>query len=225
MTKLLLLLASLMSVSNGQQFEAVTVKPYDHLNDHNTPWGPFPTFDCHVGPGRLQYNCTLAEFLRDSMGVRYHLEKRPMKAEFLTVVNQQLLKELPESRDAIPLAEAMPGQNGVHARWLEFVHREAVSNEPGIDQERLECKNINFRLFAEMLYTYYRTPIVDDTGTSVRFNLTMVARWDLAEPGPARNFDEVKKILSKYGIAVQTRTGLVDFLVIDKVAEESVFMN
>jgi uncharacterized protein (TIGR03435 family) len=267
MTKLLLLLASLMSVSHGQQFEAVTVKPYDHHNDHNTPWGPFPTFDCHVGPGRLQYNCsgsvpklvgealdlpafeyketgpeyvitgklpkplkrsemdaTLAEFLRDSMGVRYHLEKRPMKAEFLTVVDKQLLKQLPESHDAIPLAEAMTGKYGVHARWVEFVHKETVSNEPGVDQERLECKNISFRLFAEMLYTYYRTPIVDDTGMSVRFNLTMVARWDLAEPGPARNFDEVKKILSKYGIAVQTRTGLVDFLVIDKVAEESVFL-
>jgi uncharacterized protein (TIGR03435 family) len=265
---LLSLLASLMSVSNGQQFEAVTVKHYDHHNDHNTPLGPLPIFDCHVGPSRLQYNCsgsvpkligealdlqayqyketgpeyvvtgklskpvkrsemdaTLAEFLRESMGVHYHLEKRPMKAEFLTVVNKQLLKELPESHDAIPLAEAMPGQNGVHARWVEFVHKEPVLDEPGVDQERLECKNISFRLLAEMLYTYYRTPIVDDTGTSERFNLTMVARWDLAEPGPARNFDDVKKILSKYGIAVQTRTGLVDFLVIDKVGAESGFIN
>jgi uncharacterized protein (TIGR03435 family) len=171
---------------------------------------------------RSEMDATLAEFLRERMGVRYHFEKRPLKGEFLTVVNQELLKKLPESRDAIPPADVVT-VTGRHSRWLEFVQREPVPGPE--DQERLECRNISFHFLAEMLHVYYRLPTVDDTGTSKRFNLTIVARWDRADPGPARNLAEVKRILSEYGIAIQTRAGLVDFLVIDKVAAESEFIN
>jgi len=263
--RLLILLALLISMSKGQEFEAVTVKHYDHHSDHIGPRGPFTIFDCHVGPSRLQYNCSgsipklmgealdlqdfqyeergpeytltaklpnpatrsdmdamLAKFLKERMGVRYHFEKRSMRAEFLTVVDRELLKKLPGSSDAVPLADVVNGA-GRHARWQAFVERQTIRGPD--DQERLECKNINFRLLAEMLQLYYRLPIVDDTGTSTRFNLTLVARWDPAEPGAARNFADIKRILSEYGIAIQSRNGLVDFLVIETVGAERDFIN
>jgi hypothetical protein len=58
MTKLLVSLAFTVSLSSGQQFEAVSVKHYDHKNDRNTPWGARAVFGCHLGPGQLQYSCT-----------------------------------------------------------------------------------------------------------------------------------------------------------------------
>ncbi len=117
---------------------------------------------------RSEMDATFAEFLRERMGVQYHFEKRSIKAEFLTVVNKELLKKLPESHDAIPPAEPVDVVKvGKPYRWAEFVQRSFDG-----DDERLECRNISFRFLAEMLHVYYRLPIVDDTGMSERFNLT-----------------------------------------------------
>ena len=263
MTKLALLLALAASASSGQQFEAAFVKHYDHKNDRNTPWGPQPLFDCHLGPGQLQYNCTgpasrliaealdlqkfqfndndkqpgaeyaltaklskpakrfqidamLADYLQNQMGVRYHFEKRSVKGEFLTVVNKELLKKLPESHDDIPMADVFKF-GGRDIRWSDFVEREMIDGH-----ETLKFRNINFQLLVEVLEQYFNLPIINDTGLNTRFDITLRFQWP--QSGEPLQLSDTKKFLAQYGLALQTRTGPIDYLVIDAVAPEGKFI-
>ena len=98
----------------------------------------------------------LADFLKNQMGVRYHFEKRPVKGEFLTVVNKELLKKLPESHDDIPMADVSK-TGGRDEHYGDFVERQLIG-----DEEQLKCKNINFHLLVQLLQLYFRLPIIND---------------------------------------------------------------
>jgi uncharacterized protein (TIGR03435 family) len=106
-------------------------------------------------------------------------------------------------------------------------------SKPGVSESevRVSCSNITFPLFAQLLHRYYGIPVVDNTGLSQRFNLNFVViegppEWDPVTGGkPAINLADVRKLLSAYGISLEIRQGTVDFLVVDRVADEAKFLN
>jgi hypothetical protein len=46
-----------------------------------------------------------------------------------------------------------------------------------------------------------------------------------SEATSAESLEDVTKLLKDYGISLKARKGVVDFLVIDKVADEKKFLN
>jgi uncharacterized protein (TIGR03435 family) len=180
---------------------------------------------------RQQMNDMLARFLQGQMGVQYHLEKKPIKADFLTVASQELLKKLPAPHDPVPLAYVSSGRQlglGMPSD-VQFCNQ-----KPGLNKDELQttCTNINFNLRAQILYRYYGVPIIDETGLTTRgFGLdftTKVDPEDLWTPDhgkPAWNLSEIRNLLRGYGISLQRREGVTDFLVIDHVAVEAAFLN
>jgi uncharacterized protein (TIGR03435 family) len=181
---------------------------------------------------RQQLDDMLANFLQERMGVRYHLERRPIEGEFLTVVSQELLKKLPVSHDQVPLADAWSGPASMlgspMVRFGQFVDSKAG---PVKGEIQLTCTNINFYLLAQLLHRYYEVPVIDETGLTQRFDLAFAARWDLEElkeaggMGPAGNLSEIRKLLSTDGVSLRLRKGVTDFLVIDQIANEAKFLN
>jgi hypothetical protein len=73
--------------------------------------------------------------------------------------------------------------------------------------------------------------VIDETGYNQRFDLTVPVKWNLEAlkanggRGPRVNLSEIRKLLSGYGISLQTGMGITDFLVVDRVADEARFMN
>jgi uncharacterized protein (TIGR03435 family) len=183
---------------------------------------------------RQQMDDMLGRFLQEQMGVRYHFEKRPIKAEFLIVTSPDLLVNLPISNDPIPVAAEYdhPVIRGFHGPVPRFVHFAEVpeayrsSNSPlWVEGEtRIACRNITFRLFAQLLYVQYKLPVIDETGVAQRFNLDLSVRRGEGGSG-GTNLSDIRKILAKYGISLQPRQGVMDFMVLDQVADEAKFLN
>lgn len=175
---------------------------------------------------RHDIDSMLGRFLQEEMGVRYHLEKRSIKAEFLTVTSEDLPKKLAASPDPPPLADA---SSGSAFRPNQFARQEMGAREA---ETRVICTNISFHLLAQLLRRYFAVPVVDDTGSTLRFNITFVVRWDpdelknrpIGTAATPVNLSEIRKLLASYGIGLQSREGSVDFLVVDHVAEESAFL-
>jgi uncharacterized protein (TIGR03435 family) len=180
---------------------------------------------------RQQMNDMLACFLQEHMGVRYHLEKKPIiKAEFLTVASQELLEKLPVSHDPVPLALVSSGSS---LGWAmipdgQFCEQRLGSRE---GESQVSCKNINFHLLAQILRRFFGVPVIDETGLTIRFDLAFTSKIDPEEPWnrdygrPAWNLSEIRQLLGSYGISLQRRDGVTDFLVIDRVADEATFLN
>src|ERR1017187_2143710 len=172
---------------------------------------------------RQQMNDMLARFLQDQMGVRHHLEKRPIKAEFLTVASPELLKKLPVSHDPVPIADT-----GMLYQVGQFFEMKAVSSD---GEAPSVCRNNTFRLLAQVLHIYYGMPVIDETGLTTRFDLDFTIKWNPEEPkivGEAKyagNLSEIRNLLRGYGISLQRREGVTDFLVVDHVADEDTFLN
>ena len=180
---------------------------------------------------RQQMNDMLASFLQEHMGVRYHLEKRPIKADFLTVASQELLKKLPVTHDPVPLAYVSSGstlnQGFAILPDLQFCEQAVPVGE----EIQTTCRNITFHLLAQILRRYYGVPVIDETGLTTRFDLAFTTKVDPKDPWtmeygrPAWNLSEIQKLLWSYGISLQRREGVTDFLVIDHVADEAAFLN
>jgi uncharacterized protein (TIGR03435 family) len=178
---------------------------------------------------RQQMNDMLARFLQEQMGVGYHLEKRPIKADFLTVASRKLLDKLPASHDPVPLAYLSPDRLMGFATTpnSQFYDQILRSRE----ESQIVCRNITFRVLAQILYLYYGAPVVDETGLVTRFDLDFTERVDPDEPrimGVPRlavNLPEIRKLLAGYGISLQHREGFTDFLKVDHVADEATFLN
>jgi uncharacterized protein (TIGR03435 family) len=183
---------------------------------------------------RQQMDEMMGRFLQEHMGVRYHFEKRPIKAEFLIVTSPDLLVNLPVSNDPIPVAAEYnhPVIRGFHGPVPRFVHFAEVpeayqSSKSPLwveGQTPIACRNISFHLFAQLLYLQYKVPVIDETGVAQRFDLDLTIRH--GEDGSVgTNLSEIRKILAKYGISLQSRQGVMDFVVLDKVADEAKFLN
>jgi uncharacterized protein (TIGR03435 family) len=126
----------------------------------------------------------MGNLLREKMGVRYHMEKRPIKAEFLTVASKELLSKLPESKDSIPFAdEADSGPRWFPTQmFMQFTETDYSNPNRPQNEVDINCKNITFYLFAQLLHRYYSVPVIDQTGLAKRFNLRVVScsvrGWD-----------------------------------------------
>lgn len=168
---------------------------------------------------RQQIDEMLGRFLRETMGVAYHLEKRPIKGEFLNVASPALLKNLAVSNDPIPVAVAFryPGIP-IHRSWQYVEQRETSTHVP---YYKVRCVNITFRLFAQLLHEKYATPVIDETGLKSRFNVEFTK--DQNDDGGI-NHSEVVSILKRWGISLTPRKGLMDFIVVDRVTDESKFL-
>lgn len=177
---------------------------------------------------RQQMDDMLAHFLHDQMGVRYHLEKRLIKkADFLTVASQELLKKLPVSHDPVSLAK-MPARPGFPP-IPESQFCQGTGDRDGASQAT--CSNVTFHTLAQLLYRFYGVPVIDETGLTTRFDITVTIKWNLDEPSIpgepkyAANLAEIRQLFASYGISLQRREGVTDFLVIDHVADEAAFLN
>ena len=176
---------------------------------------------------RQQMNDMLASFLQEHMGVRYHLEKRPIKAEFLIVASTELLKKLPASHDPVPFADTSSASNPVHPAG------QFCKSKPGSHEGEIQtiCTNTNFYLLAQILGRSYGVPVIDETGLTTRFDLDFTTKTNpeepyvIGEPQYAANLSEIRKLLQGYGISLQARQGVTDFLVVDHVANEAAFLN
>ena len=175
---------------------------------------------------RQQMNDNVARFLQEKMGVRYHLEKRPIKAEFMTVAFQ---KKLPVSHDPVPLAYLSPSRlmgfpTTPNGQFYDHIIRSR-------EESQITCRNITFHALTQILYLYYGVPVIDETGLTTRFDLDFITRIDPEEPKImgvphlAVNLSEIRKLLAGYGISLQHREGLMDFLKVDHVADEAAFLN
>jgi uncharacterized protein (TIGR03435 family) len=175
---------------------------------------------------RQQMNDMLAHFLQEHMGIRFHLEKRTIKAEFLTVADPELLKKLPASHDPVPPAEA--SSPGMPMPTIGQFFDQKPAYDGG---SQIICKNINLYLLAQILHRYYGVPVIDETGLTTRFDLDFTTKINLEAPtvlGEARyavNLPEIRKLLGHYGIGLQRREGVTEFLVVDHVASEAAFLN
>ena len=73
--------------------------------------------------------------------------------------------------------------------------------------------------------------MIDETGLTTRFDLDFTTKINLEAPtvlGEARyavNLPEIRKLLGHYGIGLQRREGVTEFLVVDHVASEAAFLN
>ena len=177
---------------------------------------------------RQQMNDMLARFLQENMGVKYHFEKRPIKAEFLTVASPALMKKLPVSHDPVPLALVSPSRLG----FAMFPPDQFCEKGPFVDGEtQTTCRNITFHLLAQILRESFGVPVIDETGLTTRFDLAFTTKVDPNDPRtieygiPAWNLSEIQKLLKGYGISLQRREGVTDFLVVDHVADEATFLN
>lgn len=175
---------------------------------------------------RPQMDAMLKQFLLEKMEVRYHVDKRPIKGVFLTLESRELLKNLPLSNEPIPNAmdESFLGVPS-NSRFHTFVV--ARRGFPKGTTE-IQCNNITFRLFAEVLYRYYgyqgRVPVIDETGLDRRFNLNFTMISDEEGKG-GTNLSEIRQALAKFGIGLQTRQGVTDFVVVDHVADQAKFLD
>lgn len=178
---------------------------------------------------RQQMDEMLGRFLQEQMGVRYHSERRPIKAGFLNVTSPDLLVNLPVSTDPIPVAVEYdhPVIRGFHGPVPRFVHFAEVperDRSTNSGETPIECRNITFRLFAQLLYVQYKLPVIDETGVAQRFNLDLTVRRGDGGSG-GTNLSDIRKILAKYGISLQPRQGVMGFMVLDQVADEAKFLN
>lgn len=70
----------------------------------------------------------------------------------------------------------------------------------------------------------YKVPVIDETGVAQRFNLDLTVRREVGGSG-GTNVSDIRKVLAKYGISLQSRQGMIDFMVLDQVADEAKFLN
>jgi uncharacterized protein (TIGR03435 family) len=177
---------------------------------------------------RQQMDQALLVFLRERLGVQYHLTKRPLNAEFIAIADS---KKLPISQAPLPVADAYAGRPqffGREMRRFEAFCRQRSTEYSG--EEFITCSNISLNLLAQHLYRYTGLPTVDASGSTQRLDVTFVLKRDLNAPPslalvPVTNLPELRKTLASYGIGLQHRSGVVDFLIIDRVAPETVFLN
>jgi uncharacterized protein (TIGR03435 family) len=163
----------------------------------------------------------LGSLLKSTVGVRYHFEKRSMKGLFLTVTDASSLKKLVPV-DA-PIAPERPVRDILYTnRWFAFVPDRHFNH----DDEIIDLKNVDANLLVHFIFTYLRLPIMDATGIKHRFNMNFVLQWDTSRQGEREYLlPQINKVLAQYGLALQARTGPVNFLIVDSVASENKFLN
>jgi uncharacterized protein (TIGR03435 family) len=170
---------------------------------------------------REQIDAMLGRFLREKVGVVYHLEKRPIKAEVLRVTSREILKNLPVSADPIPLAvEFHVPQIPIRRSWQYVQQLETFARVP---YYKLRCTNITFRMLAQLLYDKYGTPVIDETGITSRFNIEFTKEHS-EDLGGGLDKSEVARVLRGWGISLTHQNSFTDFIVLDRVADESKFL-
>jgi uncharacterized protein (TIGR03435 family) len=204
--------------------QALELEYFSHVYTNNEPTYSIIAKVSKPQPSQ-QLHAMLLSLLMEGMGVRYHIEKRPIQAWFINVVSLDLLKKLPVSNDPLPISFAFPVPRFppviIPQSW-EFVRR----GIPVQGVSEVTARNVTFRLFAEALRADCRCLVIDETGLPQRFNFDkFTTRMYDSEATSAESLEDVTKLLKDYGISLKARKGVVDFLVIDKVADEKKFLN
>jgi uncharacterized protein (TIGR03435 family) len=122
-----------------------------------------------------------------------------------------------------PIAPERPVRDILYTnRWFAFVPDRHFNH----DDEIIDLKNVDANLLVHFIFTYLRLPIMDATGIKHRFNMNFVLQWDTSRQGEREYLlPQINKVLAQYGLALQARTGPVNFLIVDSVASENKFLN
>jgi uncharacterized protein (TIGR03435 family) len=164
---------------------------------------------------REDMDAMLNSYLREAFNLRYHFEKRPIEAYFLSVVSKDLLSALPVVTEPTPFAAPGPASLGNYPRprFLPFAQQDRGTK--GETESKVRCSNITFPLFAQAVSRYFAVPVIDETGSALRFNMTITLSVDPDHPGPGSNLGDLVKVLKNYGVNLQKRRGTVNYLAID----------
>ena len=176
---------------------------------------------------REQMDAAMRHILLENLGIQYHFEKRSLKALFLTISD---LKKLPIAKEALPEADAWPGPparlGDPMPAYTQFVKSLPTTNP---DELRTQCTNITFSSLVQVMRRFGML-VVNATNSELRVTVTFTTTYDWQNRTPGvtpsiTNLPEVQKTFSNYGLNLDYREGPVDFLIVDRLAAESTFMN